>query len=744
MKNKKTPGQVVVIITIFIAVMILFSLVLINIFKVSDLKTTTSQIADQGALSLGSQLGGYVKVLNDKIAKRVWFLAAFGSTCAPNWGLYLIVAGIITAIVMWPLAVGGSMVGTLLAMSGVAISSGAVVTLMDINGAQRRAFADSVYSMTSYTAFRESVILSMLGSIQGDTAAVTQTGGLTSPRFTDNNPGPSQKTVYDLTGSPGLPQILELVKQNKPVSRYLAWYYSNRLPRISEKVILDPPIENLINVINLNTKIELWDPDLWEIQKLTFKTRPMIVTKNSEKWVVKGTNEIRVVGPVQLNDWAVNYCGVAGILNFIWGEGGFLINKFRTLTERLLDANYSITYSTKGSQTFCNVPLPWGYDHKEIYQVNDDIRGFLTRAMELLNLPVSYRIAAMSNWLPAFYNETDASPRADIYKRLMDDQALISKWLRELKAINSIITPIILQPNGHCPEGGDEAGRCDKSCGSCSGCCCSDPGPCTYWGTYCRCTPDLRQELCTHGDLYGNKPSLCPPGPKDTYCACGGCSQVYPVVIACRFQGDLNWAPSRSSQTEVLQAIDILTDMNRALKDITDAIYSPDPKVLNLVTEARNVMVTTQIKEQATYGWVDKNNTPHVVSVRVDGYPPYQNFPSIVESELVPFGLIKCWNVRGTVEGWIKTTVSSYAGDVPAGWWILRTRRSVNQPEFSRTDLNDLIAEIHAKSNDRYLQLKTHKVDFDALMANYAIRSAANGHWGADKKNQIYIQRTSP
>jgi len=219
---------------------------------------------------------------------------------------------------------------------------------------------------------------------------------------------------------------------------------------------------------------------------------------------------------------------------------------------------------------------------------------------------------------------------------------------------------------------------------------------------------------------------------------------------ACRFQGALNWETT-SGQTEVHQAIDILEDTQRVLVEITNAIQA-------LKVQVDAVRAATALKEEAVYGWSNEDvRTPnqgakiinqHVVRVRVAGYPPPgtlpTSFPFIEEvSGPLPFDLSKCWNVRGAVVGWFTTTVSSYASDVPAGWWRMKTRRSVNLPEFSQDNLRAIIREIHTNINATR-PVGNQETNFTDLINNFAISSATRGHYGADKRSQIFIQSTAP
>jgi hypothetical protein len=742
LKNRKTPGQIAVIITLFIAVIILLSVVIINIGKVSDAKVNSSQISDRGALSLCSQLGMYVGLLNNKVDQRTqlpqWLT---GGNCAPNWGLILISIAVIAGAIAAP-GVGGAAVMAALVVSGV------YMQLADINAIQARAFSDAAYLMSSYTGFRESAIQSMLTSIQTDSQAVKKTAEYT---LTDDSTG--QQYVFD-KDNPGWWAIDQALKNNKRVGRFNAWYWSKRFPEVSEAGKLTPLINDFIKAITDNTKIEEWDPDKWQIKKISLKV-DAATTASERKWIIKD-GVVRVVGPVALNDWLAESMP-NWFKDFVYlDEGGFLIADlgFKGLTQRILNTvcfdetcsedNPAITYAER---TIIKIPgwewfgiIDTQYNYEQLYQVNDDIYGFLTRSMELLNIPVSYRVTGITNWLPVFYDLKSAhaaDDRQDMYGRLLWDIQKIDEWIQQLSAIDETIVPLIPEKNGDCATGaGSVTNDCepDLECDDTS-CWCVNSNDCAWEGIYCSCSPGIYSELCGHGDLYGNKPSPCPPSHSfRCECGCGNdASTDDQINRACRFQGDLNWAPAKNSETEVRQAIEILTNLNTALRAIVEAMKE--------VGEAtRLILASSPLKEEAVYGWVDEYNKYHLVRAKVAGYPAYENFPSISENDQELYGLLKCWTIQGQTAGEVKTAVSSYTSDVPTGWWDVKVRKNPAADEFGKDKLGAIITEIHGNTGG---QVVSCKADLDDLLANYAISSATTGHYGAAKE-EIYIKKAVP
>jgi hypothetical protein len=742
LKRKKTPGQTVVIITLFIAVMILFTIVLINIYKVSDIKTTTSQISDRVNLNLCSQMGAYVGLLNKKINERGSIL---GANCAPNWGIIFIAFAIVAGLVM-----SGGLAGlvTMVAL----LTTGIGLQMQQISDTESRAFASATNTMTSYTGFRESAIHSMLTAINADVATVRQTGAF---QFTDEN-----GITYDLAGSPGLHAILEDIKHNRPVYRFDVWYWGKRFKNVNEGD-LKLKIEDLINTIVQHTKIEHWNSQKWEVDSLSFKVHPRLypITRQDKEWIIDG-NTVRITGPVNLYDW-VDFHGFPDWFNdfFYLNNKQFILapNGFKGLTRRLLDVPDptpwpDITYATKTTVAFTGWLSFLGiidqqYDYKELYQFNDEIYGFLTRSMELMNIPISYQLTGINGWLPIFYNQTDscnpASPK-DICGRLFNAQLLVRGWRQQLEAIEPVIAPLIPPDWGtHCATGIPPQDSCDHSCCCTTGCCCCNYGPCSWYGIFCSCTPDLGAELCTHGDIYGNIPSPCPPPAGDTGCACGGCTQDtnYPwdVQMACRFQGDLNWAPVGGSPTEIAQTIDILRETEHALTQLI-------AKIIDVGVAAKKAMQETEAKKEAVYGWIDKNDNHRVVRVRLDNYPAYEQFPAIEEYHNGLFDLETCWRIKGAYDTQhnngrtLDTKVSSYASDVPAGWWNFRFRKnpSPGHPEFDKNKLKQIISNIQQNGD----VTTTGDADLADLMDHYAITSATKGYYGA-RKEDIYIEKST-
>jgi hypothetical protein len=720
LKNKKTPGQIAVIITLFIAVIILFSIVVINIYKVGDVKLTTSQVSDRGALGLCSQLSTYVNLLQKKANSK----GLIGS-CTPNWELILPVFGILAGIALLPFTGGAS---TYL------VTASLLLGMWEIGNVQAQGFSKAVYEMTEYTAYRESAVMTMLTSIQTDSAKVRKVGATT---FQDDS-----GRIYDLVDTPGLSILLQEIKKNKPLYRFNAWYWGVRYRAVTETA-LNPIIRQFIEDVNQNIAIDKWNKDKFLIEELSLKLNEVPVTNTAPEWVYDSTS-VKAVGPVKhidKDDLTGNF------LDMIWGllgwNKGFLPVKFKELTERLIDAGYTITYSKK----IIGIPLLGGglYDHSEIGDVTDTLKGFLIRYDELLNLPVSYRISAINSWLPPLYNH-NGDHTIDMYGKLQTAKEKIGAWITELEEVDEQLNTDIPPGAGDDSygKGGDGGGSCatEVCCGSdCEIPCCS-PVTCTYIGIYCTACGGGRPPVCSNGDLYKNIPGWCGSIVyRDPGCACGCGPQNSQCPDFCKFQGQLNDSNS-GGPTEVRQAIVILTKLNNFIDDVCGKLEALDSQVETIINPTDpNIQ---QLKNEASYGWVDKNNGYHVVKVLIYGYPPRKaadplGFPYLAEEKILG-GLDKCWRVKGRTSGPITTKVYRYDSDVPAGWWNLRVRKNTANPEFTKGKLQAIINEIHSSAGGKVV---SNKADLDDLTANYAISSATLGHYGPEK-DRTYIEKAAP
>jgi hypothetical protein len=762
LKNKKTPGQAIVIITIFIAVIILLSIVLINIGKVSDIKTTTAQIADSGVLGLASQWSMYCDSLRQTLHRKAdstsllapiigW---AIDCTCTDttcrciNWGLILPLFGVLLVIILMPFSPMIS-AGIFLLVANPLFT--------EVSAIMKSGWQTAAAEMTQYAAMRESSISSMLGQAQFDKASAEWwTGDIFRYIYEWRVDPATGQTVpyrwytYDFTGLPFAATIKAKEVPGGTMPRYVAWYWSKRHPKVSEAKLV-PLVENYItNGLLKPIEINSWDAQKWLYTVLSLKVDAPRITCNSStpcpEWADPDKDIVRILSHVTVReenvlknftDWLLKTLGFC-----YTDQKGFLPEKFTELTRRL---RLTTTYNSYVTWTDC-----------EIVEVTEALRGMVLRIMELMNVPVSYRIPTLNDWLPVWYNYNNIHDPATIYGRLYEiihgnGQIVgLEEWLQQLYYIAADVDQIIplddKAVNGDCRDGvGSPVGwcwailccePCEYYC--CCGCsCCGAKNDCTWVGTYCSCNPELYSlGLCGHGDVYSTKFPPCPLPTKNPYCPCGGCTggsrPTVHSIEACRFQGQLTWAHG-SPPSEIDQAYELLSHLLTELSDIMVATE-------NFANAAHAIMypdaATQQLQKEAIYGWTQNigNNQEslNMARVNLDNYPPRDYLPFIKEG-YDWLGLFKLWEITPHTSGPIgEVTVQRYTSDIGVGqWWNLRYRMQPGTPEWNTTTLSGYIHSIQdtGTSGASESEFNTH-----------AITSATKGTYGMNKQD-ISIQR---
>jgi hypothetical protein len=775
LKNKKTPGQVVVIITIFIAVIIFLSIVLINIGKISDIKTSTSQIADGGALNLASQWSMYCNTIRDTMMRKAALVRIWGlniNVCISctetrceclNWGLLIPLAAIFLSIALMPF---------------VPIISAALVLVFfnplfnEVNAIMKGGFQSAAAQMTQYASMRESSILAMLSQAQFDDELADRMGSSDMFRFRYDcvmEPGHTTCTPvyywYDLKDTP----VAASIKSKQRIPRFSAWYWSKRYHWVTEAALI-PEVKAFIAALVDITEFNTWDQAKWEYTEVSLKVPANNITCASgdcPEWAVPEKRIVRILSHIstdektiidKLWDW-LN--GALGGIN----QSGFLPVKFTSLTKRLLDTpiyEHQIHYA---SRTQIDLPFRLGiwsltYDTSEIMVVSEALRGMMLRAVELLNTPVSHRIPSLNSWLPAWYNKEDHSQ--DIYTRLgilLDGGAVegkelqgIRSWITDLNAIDQHVSAIVPEPNGDCVNGtGDPAEDCssvdccewdDSGHCTCACRCCHPYNDCTWFGTYCSCSPELHTELgfCPsgHGDIYSES-SACRSLPnRHPSCPCGDCTgphdPSWESVQACRFQGQLNWA-NNGGPTEIAQAIEILESLVTALETLRDKIKTFADRADAIMYPTNETII--QLQKEAIYGWQDKHGNSNIVRVNLDNYPARRLLPYIKES-YGWFGFTKIWTLEGQTKGLVgDITVQRYTSDISVGsWWDLRYRMNPGGTPWPLDNLGrNGVGIIH--------DIQGTGIPSDAapgLNTYGGITSETKGYYGIAKED-IYIER---
>jgi len=745
LKNRKSPGQIVVVITLFIAVLILFSIILVNLAQVSNVKTATSQIADRGTLGVCSQLSTYSNALVQRIQQKCSLLGGCTAcstthTACFRWWLIILSIGVLTGIVL-------SVFPVTLPAGIVLFALVANPLINEVHAIMRGGLSNAAASMTEYTSIRESSILSMLELAQNDPVEVERVGS--SDVFQD-----SDSLQYDLTGTP----VAAEVKNKSKIPRFAAWYWSRRFSKVSEAGLgpyIDEMIKSLLNV----TELAAWDKDKWKYTKVSLKVSGIddisCAAGSCPEWADPANQSVRILQNVSAIE-PVSWDTLWNWLNSLLGgtnDRGFLPLKFVELTKRLLDSEYAGDISSWASKTAVTLPFGLGnwsvtYDLSDIWKTVEALRGVMIRDMEILNLSVSERIPTMGSWLPVWYDAKDPEDADTIYGMLgavltgNDQIKGLNKWIADLQAIDDKMKVTIAAANGHNEYGqGGVASMCSTqyccSC-DCSVTCCN-PGPCIFYGIYCTACGGPNPPVCSSGDLYGTQPTsssgikMCPLENLSVDCACPDCSRAPACPDACNFQGQL-WTYAYDSPTEVGQAIKVLSALR-------DALVKLRADIAAFAVKADSIMYPTdlaliELQKQVVYGWKDKNGYLNIARVRLDKYLDREDFPYIQESYDWA-GLWKKWDIKGVISGdGPEITVSRYYSDVPAGWWNLKYRQNPASNEFDKTALGQIIDEIQGAGSVS----AANSGKLNDLLDNYAITSSTKGKYGLAKED-IAISR---
>jgi len=760
-------SQIAVIITFVIALIFLFIAVFINLSKVSQVKTTTSTASDKAALGLASQLGSVSHYYKDKVLKLSGSSCATPpcQVCGTDWISLAVLIG-----------VGLAIIGMAVFLTPAALIAGPLALVM--TASILSGINTQFKGMTGYNAFRESALFQALRDTQSDDVELkvkTPGTGIFYDDLNNNGVFDSTRTtsepVYDLSAIPEM-------RNQKTVSRFAAWYYFLRLPLVDDaamKAALDKFLSDPVEGIRRFIDVDEWDSSKWKINKLSYVIGPS-----------NGSRGYTVTCSASCPDWVKD--STQGLLRMVRMDasdnvsGGFLKDKLVSLLNRL-ETSYGLTFcDTSG----CN----------DVNNLIEDLREFLLRSKELLNLPVSDRLSSLSGWFPLWYDsryhcdnrwfkddkgncvDPASDPKLnddykyDICLRLMRDQTYINKWIQKLEALNNnTIVPDIRKKHGECTWGrgasvsskcagayGCDTNNCGcHCCGSdCSDCCCNTCcwyktntiSPCAWEGTYYTCDPN--PPVCSNGDLYGAVPGWC--GSRADHAGCHsncGCDVHnfdYVTGGAKDFQGQLSWRPSMAGNsdgtdkpTEVEQAIRILSSLYDDIARIEMSIGDLADSV------AANLSNTDPKRNEIVYAWKDKPKADgsqqfsHFVKVKITGYP--EKLPNITEStEWGWVGIIpvpqKC-RVLNDYQGDFTISTWRYDQDQPTdiAGWKLKRRKAPAAAEFPPAQLESIVAD--AQDNAKIDSTQSY---VDSIL-DYSIASCSKAHYGPEKSD-IYISGT--
>lgn len=737
MANRNLKAQIAVIITLVIAAIFLFVVVFINLAKLSNIKTLTSQVADRSALQIASQIGSMSHNFQVKLDLRQEG-DEYRKCDGFNWvALGAILSGILIAGLTlglgWPISVF---------LFGVGLASLGLINTWNSSLPINKAIYDQFKGMTTYNGTREATLYQALSSLQTDDTLLRPSDN--GVFFDDID----QDTVKD----PGEPEYnlssIEAIKNAKKTGRFFAWYYARRLPLVSEER-MQPAIDAFLN--NLRNYIEFyeWDQVNWIHRNASFVVEPVNVTCSScPSWVYDAANG-------RVSALTIDGAEIDENRNYI--PSGFLKDKFLPLAKELDDRGYELPFCE--NPWYCPEWAPWNCSScGEIDDLIEDLNMLVARTKELVDLPVSLRFQGVSTWLPYFYDlEYDRSQsqqdgyKHDIYDRLTRDEIKINDWITNLNNLNDVDTSIrntISVANGHNEYGlGGAVSSCATEYNCCaSDCtkrCCENSQNCSFQGIYCSACGSSTPPVCVRGDLYGAIPSWCPLGNRSASCDsfCASCSRDRQCPDACNFQGQLaNDNPS--GPTEVAQAIEILERLLHDIGEIKSHIEA-FAREASLLLPKEDV-----IRNEIVYAWTDKENYSHLVAVRLTDYP--ERLPYVTEERA--WGIFqKCRVLRGGANdrggGDLRIITWRYDEDRPTPWWLMRLRKTetpqgAQLAEFDKERLRAIVQDI--QDNGILDSTVTDTVtDVENLLSNYAITSTAKVEYGPEKENIKIVGTTN-
>ncbi|MBU4418834.1 MAG: hypothetical protein KJ594_03000, partial [Candidatus Omnitrophica bacterium] len=406
-------SQIAVIITFVIAVIILFTAVFINISKVIQIKTSTSQAADKVALSLASQLGSMSHYYKDEVLG--------GQTEKTGYGWLALVLVLVGSIV------GGILISPVVLLTGLGLLVSMSMSTSMLGGITDRFNKE----MTTHDALRESALFGALLSTQSDDVELKRVG---VSIFRDEATGKD----YDLSAIP------EMRNANK-VGRFAAWYYALRLPLVSDddlKQALDTFKSGLKRFIAIDVE-DGWDSEKWKINKFSYFIEPGL-EEDSANYEITCTSSascpawVKNVTSKQIAIMKIDATQPEGPSQV---TGGFLTDKLISLLQRLKCAYPSLSFcSSSDPCTTATVTC------SDVNKLIEDLRMFLFRSKEFVDMPMTAALNNTTQWLPFFYDSNqhnldkssiDGDLEDDAYERLTRDQNNINTWITELEALNN-------------------------------------------------------------------------------------------------------------------------------------------------------------------------------------------------------------------------------------------------------------------------------------------------------------------
>ena len=775
---KPRKGQIAVIITFVIAVIFLFVAVFINLSKVSQVKTTTSQATDKAALGLASQLGSMShyyaeKALEGKgkeIPEEGVIEYCNKSSLSDFLPLAVLIGiGILTGIASFFFAPALPII--------IGAAAAAVSTVM-LSG-----ITTEFEKMTGKNAMRESALFQALLSTQSDDVELKRTG--VKGIFHDETTGQD----YDLSPIP------EMHNERK-VSRFLAWYYTKRLLFAG-----DDYLKQAVDVFKSKLKrfIDIeWDSAKWKVSKLSYFIEPGPASKGADYEITCTSNSSC---PPWVKNIALKQIAIIKIDATLKGEkqitGGFPREKFLDLAKRLKNSYGS-------GLSFCAKDISGSVYCDDINFLMLSLWDFLSKIKEVSDIPASYAYKNVTQWLPSFYDSAKHNPDGsakncdsldcDVYLRLTRVQNNINSWITELEALNNRntdktgIIDIIEKAHGDCTWGrgkqldrtcntvygpncaicgGNYCGESSEDPCDCPSSCCYAPQKCAWEGNYYTCDKDPPVCRPGYGDLYGNIPGWCSSHGYHASCSpsCASCTENFDWSGEARnFQGQLAY-DNTTGPTEVEQAIRIMKALSYDITQIkgviseladkvdfyfknkgepfTDAnnngVYDENEKFTDLNGNGVYDSVFGEVikRDEIVYAWKDKKGFSHLAFVKIKGYP--KELPKVTES-IEWAGLKKCRRLYN-YQGDFTITTSRYDQDQPTdigGWKLRRRKKGATETgrEFGPEYLQKIVVDVQDNG-----KIDTTQAYIGTILSDYAITSCSKVHY-SPKKSDIYIKET--
>ena len=529
-KRRNIKGQIAVIITLIIAVVFLFTIMFINIAKVSSIKVLTSQTADRAALQIASTIGSMAHYMKENVLH-----GKESDQCSYNWtAITLIIAGLVLLVLCPP--IGASVIGGSIGL-GIAIGGGYLLGGLLLAGGIISAYSasrpvvktiyDELADLSDYNGVREGALLTAIMSMQTDDVLLKNMNGPdnnptgvfyddannddnwdnTGDPFTDTNgnglwdPGEpfidtngnglwdAGETYEDLNSNGkydpqesyedkdlnGRYSPAELtydlsnipeMRKAKVVGRFWAWYQTQRVPLIKEAGLKEA-VTDFINKLKQYIVTDQWDSTKWMIN------RASLAVHRSAEGQPGDRLQVTCSGPScpTWADAANNRVRIVTIDEDARDTDRNYINDGGFLKDKLVSLCNRL--SSRGySLSLCGISPEFGDTY--INAVIDNLVDFTARSKEIMDYPVSERVRTVQTWLKFFYDleytHNDATGgQQDLYDRLTYFYHLLDGWAEELRVLHEALVPAIWEDyNTSCEEGrGAAVVACATSLSAC-------------------------------------------------------------------------------------------------------------------------------------------------------------------------------------------------------------------------------------------------------------------------------------